>query len=157
MRPIHALGFFTAAGLVAAAAAVVVQRRRNGLSGAPSVNVPYVTDIEKATLKNVFYRKVLTTSPHSQLVLMAIRPAGDIGVETHPHTDQFIRIERGTGQAIMNGKTYAIHDGTAVTIPAGTRHNIVNTSTTQPLKLYTIYSPAHHPPGTLQRMRPAND
>lgn len=134
-----------------------LRRRKRGLAGVASVNVPYVTNIEQATLKNKYYRKVLTTSPHSQLVLMALKPKEAIGMEMHSDTDQFLRVERGTGKAILDGRTYRLHDGSAVTVPAGTRHNIINTSPSEPLKLYTIYSPAKHAPGTLERRKPVHE
>jgi len=157
MRAIHALGFFAAAGAAIAGAAIWYHRRQGGLGGAPSVDVPYVTNIEKDTLANKNYRKVLTTSPHSQLVLMSILPKHDIGMEVHPHIDQFLRIERGTGKAILNDRVYSVRDGFSVTVPAGTHHNIVNTSPTQDMKIYTIYSPAKHAPDTVERLKPAND
>lgn len=110
----------------------------------------YVTNIEEETLKNEFFRKVLFTAPHSQLVVMSV--PGEIGMETHPDNDQFIRIEKGTGKAILDGEENELKDGSAVVIPAGTEHNIVNTAN-EPLKLYTIYSPAHHPDGTIHKTR----
>jgi mannose-6-phosphate isomerase-like protein (cupin superfamily) len=111
----------------------------------------YVTNIEKKSLENDYFREVLFTGPHSQLVVMSIAPGEDIGMETHDDVDQFIRIEAGTGRAILNGKEYPLEDGSAVVIPAGTEHDIVNGSGSQPLKLYTIYSPANHPPGTIHK------
>lgn len=148
MRPLAVIGLSTVAGLVMGSVAVLIARRSGSatLGRAPSVDVPYVTNIEKATLKNNCFRKVLTTSPHSQLVLMAIKPKKSIGMEVHPHTDQFIRIEQGQGTALLDNRAYKIADGSAVTIPAGTHHNIINTSQSLPLKLYTIYSPAKHAP-----------
>lgn len=109
----------------------------------------YVENIEKLTLENENFRKVLFTSTHSQLVVMAIQAGEDIGLETHEDHDQFIRIEKGTGKAILNGEESNLEDGTAVVIPAGTEHNILNTSETEVMKLYSIYSPAHHPEGTI--------
>ena len=105
-------------------------------------------NIEDETDKNVFYRRVIHTSKYSQLVLMNIPPFQEIGNEVHPNTDQFIRIESGTGYAVLNGNNISIYDGVSLSIDAGTYHNIVNTSN-EPLKLYTIYSPPHHPPDEL--------
>ena len=113
----------------------------------------YLTDIEKKTLDNTCFREVLFTGPHAQLVVMALRPGEEIGMETHGGVDQFIRVEAGQGTAILDGKEHAIGDGSAVVIPAGTRHNIVNRSRTEPLKLYTIYSPPEHPDGTVHRTK----
>jgi mannose-6-phosphate isomerase-like protein (cupin superfamily) len=108
----------------------------------------YVDNIETATLENANFRSVLFTAPYSQLVVMSLKPGEDIGEEVHHDTDQFIRIEQGSGKAVLDGVEYNLVDDTAVVIPAGTRHNIINTDSVGPLKLYTIYSPAHHPPQT---------
>jgi len=113
----------------------------------------YITNIEKDTLENDFFRKVLNTGSHSQLVLMTLQGGEDIGLEVHPNVAQFIRIERGQGEAILNGEHTPLSDGSAVVIPAGTEHNIVNTSSTEPLRLYTIYSPPQHPDGTINRTK----
>jgi mannose-6-phosphate isomerase-like protein (cupin superfamily) len=113
----------------------------------------YSVDIESATLENPNFRKVLYTAPHSQLVVMSIEPGGEIGSERHPDHDQFIRVEAGMGEAILDGERHALRDGTALVIPAGTQHNVVNTSTTAPLRLYTIYSPPEHPAGTVHRTK----
>jgi mannose-6-phosphate isomerase-like protein (cupin superfamily) len=102
----------------------------------------YYIDIEKATLNNNSYRKILFTSGNQQLVLMSISPGGDIPMEIHGGVDQFIRIESGNG-ILYSDREYHLHDGIAVTIPAGTKHQVVNTGNT-PLKLYTIYSPPEH-------------
>jgi mannose-6-phosphate isomerase-like protein (cupin superfamily) len=109
----------------------------------------YLTNIEKATLDNVKFRRVLFTGPHTQLVVMALKPGEDIGLETHDDVDQFIRVEAGHGTALLDGKEHVLEDGSAVVIPAGTKHNIINSSRTEPLKLYTIYSPPEHPDGTM--------
>ena len=111
----------------------------------------YVTDIEKKTLQNEYFRQVLFTGPYSQLVVMAIAPGDDIGMETHDDVDQFIRVEAGAGKAVLNGEEHTLEDGSAVVIPAGTQHNIVNTSPSEPLKLYTIYTPPEHPDGTVHK------
>lgn len=113
----------------------------------------YITNIEETTLKNENFREVLNTEQHSQLVLMSLNPKEDIGLETHQIVDQFIRIEAGKGKAILNGKEYPLEDGSAVVIPAGTEHNIINTSADQKLKLYTIYSPAHHRDKTVHKTK----
>jgi len=88
---------------------------------------------------------VLFTAPLLQLVLMTLRPGEEIGEETHADHDQFIRVEKGTGRAVLDGETHKLEDGTAVVIPAGVRHNVINTSRDGSLKLYTLYSPPEHP------------
>jgi mannose-6-phosphate isomerase-like protein (cupin superfamily) len=113
--------------------------------------VGYLTNIEKRSLENEYFREVLFTGPHSQLVVMSIAPDEDIGMETHGDVDQFIRVEAGAGKAILNGEEHNLEDGSAVVIPAGTQHNIVNSSRSKPLKLYTIYSPPEHPHGTIHK------
>lgn len=110
-------------------------------------------NIEKATLENENFRKVLYTSKHSQLVLMSLKPKEEIGMETHPDNDQFFRFEKGQGKCIIDDNEYSVGDGVAVTIPAGSKHNIINTSDTNPLKMYTIYSPAHHQDGTIHKTK----
>ena len=109
----------------------------------------FVSNIEKDTLENSNFRKVLYTSKHSQLVLMALKPNEEIGMEMHDNVDQFFRIEKGTGNVIIDGVEHELSDGTAIVIPAGTNHNVINTSTTDELKLYTVYSPANHKDGTI--------
>lgn len=106
----------------------------------------YVINIEKAAEDNNNFRKVLYTAPNSQLVVMSLKPKEDIGEEVH-NLDQFIRIEKGLGKAILNGVEHPIGDGSAVVIPAGTKHNIINTSEDGEMKIYTIYSPANHRDG----------
>lgn len=103
----------------------------------------YITNIERDTLENDFFRQVLYTDKRVQLVVMSLPPNEDIGEEVHD-VDQFIRIENGEGQAILDGEAHSIVDGSAIVIPKGTRHNIVNTSEEKPLKLYTIYAPPDH-------------
>lgn len=116
-----------------------------------------VINIEEETLDNIYYRKVIHTGPNQQLVLMNIRSETNIGYEVHPDTDQFIRIESGSGLAKLNDGTkdiwYKIQDGTSLSIPAGTWHDIINDGF-EDMKLYTIYSPPHHPEDTLQLYRP---
>jgi len=101
-------------------------------------------DIERATVENTHFRRVLYTGKHSQLVLMCLQPGEEIGMETHPENDQFFRFESGEGTCVIDGQTYAVRDGSAIVIPAGAQHNIINTSVTEQLKLYTIYAPPHH-------------
>lgn len=113
----------------------------------------YVTNIEEKSLQNENFREVLFTGPHSQLVVMSLQPNEDIGLEVHNQVDQFIRIEKGEGKAILNGEEYKITDGSAIVIPAGTEHNIINTSTTEKLKLYTIYSPPNHKDQTIHKTK----
>ncbi len=113
----------------------------------------YLTNIEEKTLDNAKFRQVLFTGPHAQLVVMALKPGEDIGLETHDDVDQFIRVEAGHGTALLDGKEHALQDGSAVVIPAGTKHNIINSSRTEVLKLYTIYSPPEHPDGTIHETK----
>ena len=108
----------------------------------------YVGNIEKETLENDNFRKVLFTGPNSQLVVMSLEAGEDIGMEVHEEHDQFIRIEQGQGKAVLNGEESEIEDDFAVVIPAGAEHNIVNTGDTK-MKLYTIYSPPEHADGTI--------
>jgi len=110
----------------------------------------FVANIEKETLENGNFRKVLYTAKHSQLVLMALKPLEEIGMEVHPDNDQFFRFEKGEGKVIIDGNEYKVGDGTAVVVPAGANHNVINTSAENDLKLYTIYSPAHHQDGVIR-------
>ena len=110
----------------------------------------YVINIEKETIENENFRKVLYTAKHSQLVLMALKPKEEIGMETHPDNDQFFRFEKGQGKVIIDGNEYAVSDGFAVVVPAGAQHNVINVSESESLKLYTIYSPAHHKDGVVR-------
>jgi len=107
-------------------------------------------NIEKDTIENTNFRKVLYTSKHSQLVLMSLRPMEEIGMEVHPDNDQFFRFEKGMGKCIIDGNTYDVKDGSAIIVPAGAQHNVINTSGTEDLKLYTVYSPAHHKDGVIR-------
>ena len=109
----------------------------------------YVTNIERDTLANEDYRRVLFTGPNTQLVLMTLRPGDEIGLEIHAEHDQFIRIEHGEGTVVLNGVKHRLSDGVAVVIPAGVEHNVINTSKDEPLRLYTLYSPPEHPDGTV--------
>jgi mannose-6-phosphate isomerase-like protein (cupin superfamily) len=108
----------------------------------------YVANIEKETEENENFRKVLYTAKFSQLVVMALKPGEEIGSEVHK-LDQFIRIEKGTGKAVLDDVEHEIMNGSAIVVPAGTKHNFINTSETEPMKLYTIYSPPEHLDGTI--------
>ena len=110
----------------------------------------YSIDIEKATLENNNFRKVLYTAKHSQLVLMSLKPGEEIGMEMHKENDQFFRFEEGQGECIINGNEYKVGKGSAVIVPAGAQHNIINTLKTGSLKLYTIYSPPVHKDGIVR-------
>ena len=101
-------------------------------------------NIEKLTLESSNFRQVLYTGKHSQLVLMSLKPKEEIGMETHPDNDQFFRFEKGTGKCVIDGNEYEVSDGSAIVVPAGAEHNVINVSDFEDLKLYTIYSPAHH-------------
>lgn len=109
----------------------------------------YVQNIEELTIENDNFRQVLYTGKFSQLVLMSLKPGEDIGVEVHDNVDQFFRIEEGEGKVIIDGQEHQIEDDFAIIVPAGAEHNIINTSEDEPLKLYTIYSPANHKDGTI--------
>jgi mannose-6-phosphate isomerase-like protein (cupin superfamily) len=117
----------------------------------------YVTNIESRTLENDNFREVLFTAPGVQLVLMTIGVGDEIGLETHDDVDQFIRVESGEGKAILDGEEHELEDGSAVVIPRGTAHNIVNVSKSEPLKLYSIYTPPEHPDGTVHRTKAEAD
>lgn len=113
----------------------------------------YVDNIEKKTQENTYFRQVLYTGQHEQLVVMCLQPNEEIGVEIHDITDQFLRVESGIGKVIMNGEEHAIHDGDAIIVPAGAEHNVINTSPTEPLKLYTVYAPPHHKDGVVHKTK----
>ncbi|MBK5225067.1 MAG: cupin domain-containing protein [Thermoleophilia bacterium] len=110
----------------------------------------YKNNIEGLTLENNNFRKVLYSGPHSQLVLMSLRPKEEIGMEVHEGNDQFFRFEKGQGKVIIDGNDYEVRDGDAVVVPAGAEHNVINSSDSEDLKLYTIYSPAHHKDGIVR-------
>ncbi len=112
----------------------------------------YVANIEKLSLKNKYFRHVLYTDPRLQLVVMSLKPKEDIGEEVH-QLDQFIRVEKGTGKAVLAGKSQTIRDGSVVIVPKGTRHNILNTSSANPMKLYTLYSPPNHRQGVIHKTK----
>ena len=113
--------------------------------------VPFIKNIEKATLENENFRKVLYTSKYGQVVVMSLLPNEEIGMEVHEVTDQFFRFESGEGEVTINGETSPVSDGYAVVVPAGAQHNVVNTSGDKSLKLYTIYMPPHHKDGVVHR------
>ncbi len=104
----------------------------------------YKDNIEKLTLENENFRHVLYTAKNCQLVLMSLLPGEEIGMEVHVGNDQFFRFEKGKGKVIINETEYLVKDGDAVIVPQGANHNVINTSTTEKLKLYTLYSPPHH-------------
>jgi len=106
----------------------------------------YIVNLENKTISNDNFREVLYTGKFSQLVLMSLLPGEEIGLEVHS-LDQFIRVEKGMGVAILDGVEHQLSDGSAVIVPAGANHNIINTSATDDLKLYTIYSPPEHQDG----------
>ncbi len=101
-------------------------------------------NIEYLARQNDNFRQVLYTGKHSQLVLMSLKAKEEIGMEVHPDNDQFFRFESGIGKVIIDDTMYDVKDGDAVVVPAGAQHNVINTSSTEELKLYTIYSPPHH-------------
>jgi mannose-6-phosphate isomerase-like protein (cupin superfamily) len=111
----------------------------------------YIQNIESITIKNDEFRRVLYTAPHCQLVVMALKPTEDIGTEIHK-LDQFFRVEEGVGVAVLDGVTTTITAGFAVVVPAGTKHNIVNTGIV-PMKLYTLYAPPNHRDGVVHHTR----
>jgi mannose-6-phosphate isomerase-like protein (cupin superfamily) len=115
--------------------------------------VGYVTNIEQDTLENEDYRRVLFTGKNTQLVLMTLGPGEEIGREVHDEHDQFIRVEAGAGVVELNREKHELSDGSAVVIPAGVEHNVVNTSSADALRLYTLYSPPEHPDGTVHRTK----
>lgn len=113
----------------------------------------YHGNIEQLTLANGNFRQVLYTAEHLQLVLMSLKPGEEIGLEVHSDTDQFFRFEAGEGKVIINESEYAVGDGDSIIVPSGSRHNVINTSATEPLKLYTIYAPSHHKDGVVRATR----
>jgi mannose-6-phosphate isomerase-like protein (cupin superfamily) len=113
----------------------------------------FVVNLEDLTLANTNFRKVIYTAHHSQLVLMNLKPLEEIGMEVHPENDQFLRIESGEGKAMIDGSEYPFSAGFCIVVPAGAQHNVINTSPTNELKLYTVYSPAHHKDGTVHETK----
>jgi mannose-6-phosphate isomerase-like protein (cupin superfamily) len=110
----------------------------------------YFDNIEKLTIENENFRKVLYTGEHIQLVLMSLKPLEDIGLEIHTENDQFFRFEKGEGKVIVGETEYIVADGYTVIVPAGTQHNVINISEIDDLKMYTIYTPAHHKDGIVR-------
>ena len=118
----------------------------------------YVGPIEEQTLKNTYFREVLFTGKHCQLVVMCLQPGEEIGNEVHPDTDQFFRIEAGDAKFVLNGsEEHHVHENEAVVVPAGAYHNVINASKTKPCKLYTVYSPPNHPAGTIHKTKAEAD
>ena len=114
----------------------------------------YVGPIEKQTLKNKYFRQVVFTGKYAQLVVMCLQPKEEIGNEVHQKVDQFFRIEEGTAKFVFGGKEeHRVHAGDAVVVPAGTHHNVINTSASKTLKLYTIYTPPNHPDKTVHKTK----
>jgi len=113
----------------------------------------YFGNIEEATEANTYFRKVLYTGKYTQLVVMCLKPSEEIGMEVHPSVDQFFRFEEGEGIVSIDGVEQKVTDGDAVIVPAGARHNVINTSETTDLKLYTIYSPPEHQDGTIRKTK----
>jgi len=115
----------------------------------------YLGNIEKLTLENTYFRQVLFTGQHAQLVLMCLQPQEEIGEEVHEIVDQFFRVEAGEGKLIINGEEHLVGDGDAFIVPAQTKHNLINTSSDKQLKLYTIYAPPHHKDGVIHKTKEA--
>lgn len=116
----------------------------------------YHGPIEQLTLTNTNFRQVLYTGPHSQLVVMSLLPGEEIGQEIH-QVDQFFRFERGQAKVTIDGQEQTVGDGDAIIVPAGAEHNVVNLSSSEPVKLYTIYAPANHKDGTIHRTKAEAD
>lgn len=112
----------------------------------------YVTNIEEKSLANTYFREVLYTDERVQLVVMSLLPGEEIGAEVHD-LDQFIRVEQGVGKAVLDGVEHDLKDGSAVVVPKGANHNIINTSTTEQMKLYTLYAPPNHKEGTIHKTK----
>lgn len=117
----------------------------------------FIVDIEKATVDNNAFRRVAYTGQHMQVVYMTIAPGGEIGLEVHNDNDQFFRIEQGSAKVIVDGDEHEVGEDYAMVVPAGSEHNIVNTSSDVPLKLYTIYAPPHHEDGTIHQTKQEAD
>lgn len=109
----------------------------------------FVTNLEQDTVGNTDFRRVLYTGHHTQLVLMSLAPGEEIGSEVHPTVDQFFRFDAGEGKVVIDGFEHSVQDGSGVVVPAGAKHNVINTGS-EPLKLYTLYSPPEHIDGTIR-------
>ncbi len=128
----------------------------------PELKHGFKVALEEETVANTDFRRVLYTNDHIQLVLMSLKPGEEIGLETHPDNDQFFRFDAGQGRVIINHAMYEVKDGDGIIVPHGAAHNVLNTSETEDLKFYTIYSPAHHKDGIVRATKaeaedPAND
>jgi mannose-6-phosphate isomerase-like protein (cupin superfamily) len=113
----------------------------------------YTGNIEELTVKNAYFRQVLFTGKYCQLVVMSLKPGEEIGMEVHEKVDQFFRFEKGEGKVVMAGEETMVKDGWTAIVPAGVYHNIINTSKTKNLQLYTVYSPPNHPDGTVHKTK----
>ncbi len=113
----------------------------------------FIQNIEKVTLANTYFRQVLHTSQHVQVVVMCLQPKEDIGEEVHEIVDQFLRIESGEGKVIIDGEEHVVRDGDAIVVPAGAKHNLINSSADKVLQLYTVYAPPHHKDGTIHKTK----
>lgn len=111
---------------------------------------PYINNIEKETLENNYFRKEIFTGKYMQMTVMSLQPGEDIGAEVHDNLDQFLRIEQGTGKALVGETEYDVADDFAIIIPAGMNHNVTNTGDTV-MKLYSLYTPPEHPAGTIHK------
>ena len=109
----------------------------------------FKNNIEKEALKNENLRKVPYSGKHLQVVLMSLKPGEEIGMEIHESTDQFFRFEGGKGKCIIDGNEYKVENGDAIVVPAGAKHNVINTDSVKGLKMYTIYAPPHHLDGLI--------
>ncbi|MCP1716227.1 mannose-6-phosphate isomerase-like protein (cupin superfamily) [Methanocalculus alkaliphilus] len=117
----------------------------------------FAADIETDTVQNTDFRRVLYTGKYSQLVLMSLKPGEEIGSEVHDDIDQFFRFEQGEGKVVIDGVEHMVKDGTAVVVPSGAEHNVVNTSATEDLRLYTVYAPPEHIDGTIHKTKAEAD
>jgi mannose-6-phosphate isomerase-like protein (cupin superfamily) len=115
--------------------------------------VGYKADVQKLAAENDFFRKVLYTARGGQLVVMSLRPSEDIGMEVHHDVDQFFWIVKGTAKAVLNNEQSQVATGEALIVPRGTDHNIINASSSEPLKLFTVYTPPNHPDGTVHKTK----
>ena len=113
----------------------------------------YIDNIEEKTINNDYFREVVFTGRHCQLVVMCLKPGEEIGSEVHKNVDQFFRIEKGKGKVVINGKENQFTNGVGIVVPAGSEHNVINISTSNDLKLYTIYSPPQHKDGIIHKTK----
>lgn len=113
----------------------------------------YITNIENETLNNENFRKVIFTGPNSQLVVMTLLPGEEIGMEVHENVDQYIRVETGVAKVVIDEEETVVGKDYVVIVPAGSEHNVINQSANEKLRLYTVYSPAEHPDGTIHRTK----